>query len=110
MALQELTDVVVVDLAATELRELNRRLHDPGGRRRWRVVNPNGAHAVACGIDAEVDLELGVEPARDRVRPIGVDDPPAPLPAGIVEAPVELAQRRRREIDDRDVGRLRDRH
>ncbi|MDP9286166.1 MAG: glutamate synthase [Actinomycetota bacterium] len=58
MALQELTDVVVVDLAATPLRELNRRLHDPGGRRRWRVVNPNGAHAVACGIDAEVDLEI----------------------------------------------------
>jgi glutamate synthase domain-containing protein 3 len=58
MALQELTDVVVVDLAATPLRELNRSLHDPGGRRRWRVVNPNGAHAVACGIDAEVDLEI----------------------------------------------------
>jgi glutamate synthase domain-containing protein 3 len=58
MALQELTDVAVVDLAATPLRELNRRLHDPGGQRRWRVVNPNGAHAVACGIDAEVDLEI----------------------------------------------------
>src|SRR5713101_7160354 len=58
MVLQELTDVAVVDLGATPLRELNRRLHDPGGQRRWRIVNPNGAHAVACGIDAEVDVEI----------------------------------------------------
>jgi glutamate synthase domain-containing protein 3 len=58
MSVQELTDVTVVDLATTPLRELNRRLHDPGGQRRWRIVNPNGAHAVACGVDAEVDVEI----------------------------------------------------
>jgi methylamine---glutamate N-methyltransferase subunit B len=54
----ELTDVAVVDLATTPLRELNGRLHDPGGQRRWRIVNPSGAHAVACGLDAEVEVEI----------------------------------------------------
>jgi methylamine---glutamate N-methyltransferase subunit B len=54
--------VEVVDLASTRLRELNQRLHDladgRAGPRRWRVLNPNGAHAVACGIDAEVEVEI----------------------------------------------------
>ncbi len=56
------TAVEVVDLAATPLRELNQRLHDlageAAGARLWRVVNPNGAHAVACGIDAEIEVEI----------------------------------------------------
>ncbi|MDQ3777333.1 MAG: hypothetical protein M3310_00460 [Actinomycetota bacterium] len=55
------TAVEVVDLATAPLRELNQRLHDlagGSGPRVWRVVNPNGAHAVACGIDAEVDVEI----------------------------------------------------
>ena len=55
------TDVEVVDLAATPLRALNQRLHDLAsgdGPRRWLVRNPNGAHAVACGLDAEVEVEI----------------------------------------------------
>ena len=52
--------VEVVDLAGTPLRELNRRLHalagGGAGPRSWRVLNPNGAHAVACGIDADVEV------------------------------------------------------
>ncbi|MDH5333076.1 MAG: protein GlxC, partial [Thermoleophilia bacterium] len=56
------TAVEVVDLAVTPLRELNQRLHDlaadPSGPRRWRVVNPNGAHAIACGLDADVEVEV----------------------------------------------------
>jgi methylamine---glutamate N-methyltransferase subunit B len=52
----------VVDLAATPLRELNQRLHDLAGGvpgpRRWRVLNPNGAHAAACGLDAEIEVEI----------------------------------------------------
>jgi glutamate synthase domain-containing protein 3 len=56
------TEAEVVDLAATSLRELNQRLHDVAGDdpdpRLWRVVNPNGAHAVACGLDAPVDVEI----------------------------------------------------
>lgn len=51
------TAVEVVDLAETPLRELNRRLHDAPAPR-WRVLNPNGAHAVACGIDADVEVEI----------------------------------------------------
>jgi methylamine---glutamate N-methyltransferase subunit B len=58
----EATAVEVVDLAVTPLRELNQRLHDltgdSSGPRRWRVVNPNGAHAVACGVDAEVEIDI----------------------------------------------------
>jgi len=56
------TAVEVVDLATTPLRELNQRLHDlatgASGPRAWRVLNPNGAHAVACGIDAEIEVEV----------------------------------------------------
>ena len=53
-----------VDLAASSLRELNQRLHDlaaagsAGGPRHWRVLNPDGAHAVACGVDADVEIEI----------------------------------------------------
>ena len=54
--------VEVVDLAATSLRELNQRLHDlaadPSGPRRWLVRNPNGAHALACGLDADLEVEI----------------------------------------------------
>jgi glutamate synthase domain-containing protein 3 len=56
------TAVEVVDLATTPLRELNQRLHDLAGGKdgpaRWRVLNPRGAHAVACGLDAEIDVEI----------------------------------------------------
>ena len=56
------TAVEVVDLAVTPLRELNQRLHDlaggAAGPRSWRVVNPNGAHAVACGLDAPIEVEI----------------------------------------------------
>jgi glutamate synthase domain-containing protein 3 len=58
----EATAVEVVDLAVTPLRELNQRLHDlaggANGPRRWRVLNPNGAHSIACGLDAEVEVEI----------------------------------------------------
>ena len=50
--------VEVVDLAVTPVRALNQRLHDLSrgepGPRSWRALNPNGAHAVACGVDADV--------------------------------------------------------
>jgi glutamate synthase domain-containing protein 3 len=53
--------VEVVDLETTSLRNLNQRLHELAaapGPRTWRVVNPQGAHAVACGIDAEIEVEI----------------------------------------------------
>ncbi len=56
----ESTAVEVVDLATTPLRDLNRRLHQVGGAepRSWRVLNPNGAHAVACGLKDEIAVEI----------------------------------------------------
>jgi glutamate synthase domain-containing protein 3 len=55
-------EACVVDLATTPLRELNQRLHDLSGGapgpRHWRVLSPNGAHAIACGLDADVEVEI----------------------------------------------------
>ena len=51
----------LVDLETTPLRELNQRLHDLArvpGPATWRIVNPNGAHAVACGLDADVEVQI----------------------------------------------------
>ena len=52
----------IVDLASVPLRELNQRLHDLAddvrGPSRWRVQNPNGTHAVACGVDADAQIEI----------------------------------------------------
>ena len=53
--------VEIVDLEQTSLRELNQRLHDLArapGPTAWRIVNPSGAHAVACGLDADVEVEI----------------------------------------------------
>ena len=62
VAEREQAAVEVVDLATTPLRDLNQRLHDLAGGapgpRVWRVVNPSGAHAVACGLDAEIEVEI----------------------------------------------------
>ncbi|HUY71971.1 MAG TPA: hypothetical protein VMV08_06995 [Gaiellaceae bacterium] len=56
------TGVEAVDLATIPLRVLNQRLHDEAGdapgRTHWRVLNPNGAHAVACGLDAPIEVEI----------------------------------------------------
>ncbi len=47
-----------VDLAVTSVRELNQRLHDldPSDTSRWRITNPNGAHSVAVGLDAPIEV------------------------------------------------------
>ena len=61
LAERESAAVELVDLATTSLRELNQRLHELArspGPHAWRVVNPNGAHAVACGLDADVEVEI----------------------------------------------------
>jgi glutamate synthase domain-containing protein 3 len=55
------SELEVVDLGTTSVRDLNQRLHDLAtrpGPSHWRVVNPSGAHAVACGLDAEIELEI----------------------------------------------------
>jgi glutamate synthase domain-containing protein 3 len=47
-----------VDLASTTIRELNQRLHEAEAASRWRIVHPEGAHAVAVGLDAELQVEI----------------------------------------------------
>jgi glutamate synthase domain-containing protein 3 len=61
MALQSPVTVETVDLDVTPLRELNQRLHDldeHSGLRYWRVVNPGGRHAIAVGVDADVEIDI----------------------------------------------------
>ena len=50
--------IEAVDLAETPLRELNRRLHGADVEPRWRVTHPNGAHAVAVVIDADIEVDV----------------------------------------------------
>jgi glutamate synthase domain-containing protein 3 len=48
------------DLADQSVRELNQALHDlpQGSNDEIIVLNPNGAHAVACGIDAPLEVTV----------------------------------------------------
>ena len=49
------------DLASASLRELNHYLHHDVKRERptaVRVLNPDGAHSIACGVDAPVDIQV----------------------------------------------------
>src|SRR6185437_7622957 len=53
--------VETVDLDITPLRELNQRLHQLGeapAQSRWRVLHPGGRHAVAVGIDSELEVDI----------------------------------------------------
>jgi methylamine---glutamate N-methyltransferase subunit B len=50
-----------VDLAKTSVRALNHRLHEltaEGDEGRWRILNPRGAHAIACGLRVPVTIEI----------------------------------------------------
>ena len=47
------------DLAATPLREVNRWLHrEAGGTARVKIINADGAHSIAAGMDAAIDIEV----------------------------------------------------
>jgi glutamate synthase domain-containing protein 3 len=52
---------VIVDLAETPIRELNRKLHmlaADTNQTSWRVLNPRGQHALAVGVDADIRIEI----------------------------------------------------
>ena len=52
---------VEYDLATGDVRALNQRLHDLRENdcdAVWRVLNPMGAHAVACGLTVPVQVEI----------------------------------------------------
>jgi glutamate synthase domain-containing protein 3 len=47
------------DLATTPLREVNRWLHrDSAGVERVKILNADGAHSIAAGMDAAIDIEV----------------------------------------------------
>lgn len=55
--------IETIDLAATELRVLNQRLHDlagdgPAVPATWRVVNPGGRHSIAAGLNADIEVNI----------------------------------------------------
>ena len=53
--------MITIDLAATELRAMNAQLQGIASdaiERRFRVVNPKGAHAVAAGLTAPIAVEI----------------------------------------------------
>jgi len=62
VATTETAELDVVDLQTTSVRELNQRLHDLAGGsprpRRFRILNPSGVHALACGLDAGLEVEI----------------------------------------------------
>ncbi len=50
-----------LDLADIELREMNATLHaqaETTNQTAWEIVNPKGAHAIACGIDAPIEVTV----------------------------------------------------
>src|ERR1700747_3574937 len=56
-----MTFTQTVDLAKTSVRMLNQRLHELNAERdeeRWRILNPRGAHAIACGLRVPVTVEI----------------------------------------------------
>ncbi len=51
----------LVDLDARPVRSLNAALHEERFMpvfRHWRIVNPMGRHAIACGLDADIHVEI----------------------------------------------------
>ena len=50
-----------IDLGTTSLRDLNATLHAQAGmtnQTAWEILNPRGAHAIACGLDAPLDVTV----------------------------------------------------
>lgn len=50
-----------IDLSDVGLRETNKLLHaqsDDTNQTQWEIVNPRGAHAIACGLDAPIEVSV----------------------------------------------------
>ncbi|MFQ5467446.1 MAG: hypothetical protein ACE5DS_04850, partial [Kiloniellaceae bacterium] len=52
-------NITILDVAAEDLRAVNQRLQaarpEDGP---FRILHPRGAHALACGLNAEIDVEI----------------------------------------------------
>ena len=49
---------VTIDLSASSTRQINQLLASPEAPRALRIANPRGAHALACGLDAELEVTI----------------------------------------------------
>ena len=49
--------MIALDLSTTSLREVNQTLHDAGSGD-FTIDNPQGAHALGCGIDAPLEVKI----------------------------------------------------
>ncbi|MFK7746563.1 MAG: protein GlxC [Roseobacter sp.] len=50
-----------IDLSETGLRAMNQMLHaqsEKTNQTAWEIVNPKGAHAIACGLDAPIEVTI----------------------------------------------------
>jgi glutamate synthase domain-containing protein 3 len=55
------SSVKTIDLAKVSVRKLNQMLHNLPAQtklRHWRVQNPRGAHAIACGLNVPITVEI----------------------------------------------------
>ena len=60
-ALTETQNTTIFDLASSSVRDLNQTLHAPGVADEspaWRVLHPRGRHSIACGLNAELSVEI----------------------------------------------------
>lgn len=51
----------ILDMADIELREVNATLHaqaETTNQTAWEINNPKGAHAIACGLDAPIEVTV----------------------------------------------------
>ena len=50
-----------IDLSDVGLRETNQQLHAQASdtnQTKWDIINPRGAHAIACGLDAPIEVTV----------------------------------------------------
>ena len=52
------TEATVLDLASSSTRAVNERLTSPEAPRTVAVTGPQGAHALACGLDSDIDVTI----------------------------------------------------
>ncbi|MCX4094415.1 protein glxC [Nocardia sp. alder85J] len=55
---QQASEPVGYDLRTSTVREVNRALHAPDAPARALITAPQGAHALACGLDAELEVTI----------------------------------------------------
>lgn len=49
---------VTIDMGASSTRQINQLLTSPDAPKKVRITNPRGAHALACGLDGDLDVTI----------------------------------------------------